>query len=133
MSLSQVITVTHDYSEIYSNKGDYTGFNFTNLLSNEPLFSLSDNKTKKVIDLNVDSLFVYYDENLISTLKIKKSTIKNGIYLIVLDEINIFTGNQLDTYQIIDLNNNKSYSCWFYFENNESWLINEKVIDLSVK
>jgi hypothetical protein len=133
MSFSQVITITYDYSETYSINGDYTGFNFTPLLVNEPLFFVSDNKTKKIIDLNVNSLFVYYDENLINTLKIKKSTLKDGVYLIVLDEVNIFTGNQLDTYQIIDLNNNKSYSCWFYFESNESWLINEKVIGLSVK
>jgi hypothetical protein len=133
ISFSQVITITYDYSETHSMVGEYAGFNFTPLLVNEPLFSVSDNKTKKIIDLNVNSLFVYYDENLINTLKIKKSTLKDGVYLIVLDEVNIFTGNQLDTYQIIDLNNNKSYSCWFYFESNESWLINEKVIEMSIK
>jgi len=133
ISFSQVITITYDYSETHSMDGDYTGFNFTSLLVSEPLFSVSDNKTKKIINLNIDTMFVYYDENLINKFKIKKKILKDKLYKIVLDDINIFTGNQLDVYQIIDLNNSKSYSFWFYLETNESWLINEKVNGLSIK
>jgi len=131
ISFSQIITITYDYSEAYSVNGKYD--NFELILTNKPLFSVSDNKTKKIINLNIDTMFVYYDDNLINTFKINKKTLKDNVYCIMLDDINIFTGSHLDTYQIIDLNNNKSHIYWFYLETNESWLISENIIFMEKK
>jgi hypothetical protein len=123
---SQVTTLTSYKSETLFKEGNYIDSNFTQILNTESVFS-SYGKITKVLDLDFGSALLIEDGNLINTLKIKSHELKNGVYFIVLDDTNIFTGEQLDTYQIIDTNNNFSYFYWFYSDVNESWLINEKI------
>lgn len=123
---SQVITLTSYESKTLFKEGNHIDSNFTQLLNTESVFN-SYVKITKILDLDFGSALLIENGNLINTLKIKSHELKNGVYFIVLDDTNIFTGEPLDTYQIIDTNNNCSYFCWFYSDVNESWLINEKI------
>lgn len=131
---SQVITLNYDESETLMKEGNYIDSNISLLLNSDPIyFCYGGLNTKKVFDLNQKLTLVYYNDDIVDTIKVKKFNFKNGIYTIVLDDINFLTKNQLDTYQIIDINKNKSYYCWYYFETNESWGMSEKVINLNIE
>lgn len=131
---SQVITLNYDESETLMKEGNYIDSNISLLLNSDPIyFCYGGLNTKKVFDLNQKLTLVYYNDDIVDTIKVKKFNFKNGVYTIVLDDINFLTKNQLDTYQIIDINKNKSYYCWYYFETNESWGMSEKVINLNIE
>jgi hypothetical protein len=131
---SQVITLTFDESETLFKEGNYVDLNIVQLLESDPLyFCYGGINTKKVFDLNKKVVLFYVNNEVNDTINIKNFDLKNGIYTIVLDDINFFTKNQLNTYQIIDTNKNKSYYCWYYFESDESWAISEKIINLNIK
>lgn len=129
---TQVITITYYESQTYFKEGNYIDSSFTPLLKTESVFT-DKVKITKVLNLNSNLALLVENGNLVNTLTIKSHEFKNGVYFIVLDDLNIFDGSQLDTYQIIDTNNNFSYFCWFYSDVNESWLINEIVDEIFIE
>jgi hypothetical protein len=131
---SQVITLNFDESETLFKEGNYIDSNISLLLNGDPLyFCYGGHKTKKIFDFNKKIALLYFNNEIIDTIKIKNFDLIDGVYTIELYDINFITKDQLNTYEIIDTNKNKSYYCWYYFETNESWGIVEKLINLNIE
>ena len=60
-----------------------------------------------------------------STLKIKSFEKNKNTYKIIVDDINIAVGGQLDVYLFVDISKNLSLSYWYYDHCDMTFMFNQ--------
>jgi hypothetical protein len=78
------------------------------------LFEKREVLEQKIVNLTKMETNYYQDGNFVKSYKIESWKQKNGVFYITYIESDVRNGNELITTQIIDINQNLSYYCWYW-------------------
>ena len=126
VNFSQVITITYNKTKAFNTNGNFINSQeLLKLYDNTPIFNIEHSECKKIIDLNKMEVSFYENGIYQSTLKIKSFKKNKNIYKIVVDDVNVIVGGELETYLYIDVAKNLSLSYWYYPHCNMTFMFNQ--------
>lgn len=125
-SFSQVITITYNKTKAFNTLSNFTSNpNLLKLYETQSIFDVDHPECKKIIDLNKMQVSFYENGIYQSTLKIKSFEKIKNTFKIIVDDINIAVGGQLDVYLYVDLSKNLSLSYWYYDHCDMTFMFNQ--------
>lgn len=127
----QTIELTYQIVNGYNKTGNYLGNKIKTLLQTEPIIQ-NGSLAKKVINLDSMICYMYENDILINKLEIKSLKKEGKSILIVIKDKNIFDSDDLETFQLIDLDKKNSYYFWYYSSSDETWLFEEVTNSITI-